>query len=537
MNKQHTNGEGRPIKPDYVDDEATDTSSSIERPKRRFTGPLLILLLAAIGVAGFGSSTGWFGLLEPDATSTTNSLGNITAAISAQLDEAAIKADAAQLPVLNVPSLDPLLPADGPAVLAEGKRVAKHLVSVTSGGVDALEMEARFEFEFGDPQQAKQLWTKVIESNPNYVYALRGLGDIATIDGELDKAVDFYRRAVLAEPRNISRQVKLATALTSAGELEEAVQQLNAILLVQPQSFSAQYQLGQVELLRKNFEAAKQAFEKALEIQPDHAESHYGLAQALIRLQDRESAKIHQQRHAELSAGQKEELKEGREGYDDLTALLIDVGALYTDMARVYLQSGYEKAAKLLLVRAGRMDGQNIEPRRALGWLALSQDRRYDAIRWMTEVAELRPADFSVAAEIARLYLELDRFDDAERVLLAYEKNNPESIEVLDYLSQIYANVGSDLENAIRYAQAAAAKSPKAGVFAWLARLNEQQGDYAAAVDALERAVQIDPSNAELLQLLALMRQKKAIQTASGEDPDSDSPVSDVAVPSKASGN
>ena len=85
---------------------------------------------------------------------------------------------------------------------------------------------------------------------------------------------------------------------------------------------------------------------KALSID-SNSKLHANLAIAFARNGDREKSNYHQQQHQELREKDQNELKEGREEYDDLAALLIDMGELYSDMARVYLSTGAKTAAQI----------------------------------------------------------------------------------------------------------------------------------------------------------------------------------------------
>ncbi len=509
------------IKPEYVTPEEGELGSDAEPPKRSFGGFFWLAALLLVAVAGFGSSTGWFGLAStgrPAGDPVADSKSPIADVINAQLDEARANVPGSDVPrITSLPSLTPLQAKDSDTILTEGREVAAHLVATTSRSTDALEMQARFEFEFGDPEVAKKLWTQILQRNPNYVYSLRGLGDIATLEGDLDTAVNFFRKAVLAEPQNTSRQITLAVALLAAGELEEARQVLEGVLAAQPTSLAAHLQLGHVQLQQKDFQGAKQAFQAVLELDPDHAEAHYGLATALLRLGQTEQAKVHQEEHVRLREENKQETRRGRKDYDDVQALQIDVGNLYTDMARVYLNAGNAQAAELLLVRASRMNAADIQPRQAMAWISVSKGLRFDAIRWLGEVASLEPNEFSYASEIASLYAEVEQLDESEATLLDFSKQNPEHAEALLALSQFYLEVRPDLEKSIEFAKRATAAAPSGAGFAWLATVYQENRQTPQAIQALQRAIELAPANAEYPQLLALIRQTEQKDTSDGE--------------------
>ncbi len=113
----------------------------------------------------------------------------------------------------------------------EGKRVAEHLVRSLANSIEAKEVQARFEYEFGETTKAEQLWQEIIAVNPNYVYALKGLGDVANLNGKLEESVGYYRRrGVLADPNDLTLQVLLGVSLLNASQFNEAKQTLESVL-------------------------------------------------------------------------------------------------------------------------------------------------------------------------------------------------------------------------------------------------------------------------------------------------------------------
>ena len=157
----------------------------------------------------------------------------------------------------NLPPLVPYLPSSSEQVIAEGQAVTDHLHYCAKGSLDADEMKARFEFEFGDPKVAKELWMQILEKNPNYVYALEGLARNATLEGELELATNFSRKALLAQPENPDRQLSLAKALILSNQADEAKEILQALVEAFPDFFQARQELGQLLLTLQDLKRRK----------------------------------------------------------------------------------------------------------------------------------------------------------------------------------------------------------------------------------------------------------------------------------------
>lgn len=467
--------------------------------------------LLAIAVWGFGSAAGWF---EPQPVaadpSLVDSLPATTASTAPGVSEPVTPPALPPTPAAeNLPPLGAIVPATSEALLSECKLIANHLAESLPGSLEAREMLARYEYQFGDLEIARKIWLEMLEVNPNYAYALRGLGDVCTVNGELKDAVRYFRRAVLVAPESLTRQVTLGVALVQAAQLQEAQQVFEGVLARDPKHAGAHAELGSVQLQLQNYEAARDHFLAAIENEQtlnDPAKVHFGLATAYQRLGDKMNAAAQRAEHKRLQAEVGEVRKSGRREYDDIAAIRIDVARLYVDMARVYLSAGGVQAAELLLLRASQMDLQDSDSRQALAFISVNQGKVYEAIRWLGEVAELQPDEFSYRQEMARLYVELNRVADAERELTNFAEEHPDSVPAMLSLAQFYVEVDSNPEKAAEYAVASTELQPSAANFAFLSSVYQTTGQTAEAVKALQEAVRLEPKNPTYAQALALLQ-------------------------------
>ncbi len=484
------------------------------------------LLLTVIAVLGFGSSAGWFVTDSRDLASKSSK--NLDAAANEPIPAGTLnqlKPDAARTsgasiasennltPASNPPPLAALVPDKSLEIIAECRRVAQHLRQIFPNSLEAQEMQARVEFQLGDVEQARAIWLKILDVEPNYVHALRGVGDVCTLNGELKEAVQYFRRAVLADPEDLTRQVTLGVALLQAAEVEQATEVLRTVVARNPQHVGAQAELGRALSQAGDFQSARTHFEAALKEESrlaDPSKVHLGLATVLQRLGDKEQAKHHQQEYQRLRKSVSEQRKGERRDYDDVKAIGLDAARLYVDMARVYLAGRQAESAELLLLRASRMNPTDVECRQALAFLAANQNRLPDAIRWLRELALLKPDDFPVTAEIARLYAQMGDAENAERYLKEYLEAQPKSAAALGALAEFYLVVVPDGPNAVEFSQACADVQPTAESFSRLAAAHQLNESPPEAIAALERAVELAPGNAVYMQRLALLRETQS---------------------------
>lgn len=462
--------------------------------------------LVAVGVVGFGLSSGWF--------DSSNTADNPVVAEPAAATDASVSPFQAELespqppPRANVviPPIGATIPQDGQSIIAEGHRVAQHLLATLPTSIEAKEMLARYEYEFGSTDKAKRSWSEILSVTPNYAYALQGLGDVASIDGNLKEAVQFYRRAVLADPVNLGRQVQLGTSLLQAGEFAESRQVLEAVLAQSPDRIDAHIELAHVLTQMQEYDLALEHFTTALEAAPDRPDMHFGLANVYRRLGNREKSREHQEEHQRLQQTVVETREQGRRDYDDIQALSIDVGNFYVDMARVYLAGGYRPAAERLLLRTSQLDKTNSECRKALAALATGDGKIFDSIRWLNELSQLQPNEFSYVGEISRLFISVQHLDAAEKVQLDFVANNPQHVISRQSLATFYVQAMPNADKAIEFGVQAKDLDPSAENYAMLASIYDSFDKKDLAIDALQTAVSLDPTNASYRQVLALMR-------------------------------
>lgn len=499
----------RSTRPAYeLDGESDPKPASESQPAQALFRLLGAAALACVFVIGFSYSTGW------SPTQLFNSVpdlaqeksGRLASLIESQLDEASQQSTQPEQTGFNTPPLTPYLAETSEELIAECIAVGEHLVTTYAENVDAKEMLARAEYEFGSADNAKKLWTEILDAQPNYVYALQGLGDIATLSGELSEAVTYYRRAVIAQPTDLSRQFTLANGLISAGELDEAIEVLDGMIKLNPGDGLAFLRRGQALAQKGDHQQANEAFLAASEALPENPDAQLGLAQTYVRLGNREKAKIHQELQKTLTAAEQENATSETQAYDDLEALRSDIAKLYTDMARVYFSAGQARNGRYILQRACRMNPLSIEPRQALSWISLQENQQFAAARWLSEVAALRPKELSYAAEMARIYTDANQLASAERTLLNFIEGNPDNAEGKALLSRFYTTAQSDPAKAIDLARQAAEESQAIQPYVWLASLLENAGETSAALEAYVKANELGEESPTITQKISLLK-------------------------------
>ncbi|MBI3666011.1 MAG: tetratricopeptide repeat protein [Acidobacteria bacterium] len=188
---------------------------------------------------------------------------------------------------------------------------------------------------------------------------------------------------------------------------------------------------------------------------------------------------------------------------DFLSSELVD---LYAEAGR--LQDAVAEAESVL-----QRDPKNVQMRRVLGriyrgYLAepgqgrLNEDLLRRAIAQYEKIIELDPKDVESHLHLANLYRVNRDSVKAEQMLKKALELDPSSDEALTTLASLYSEIG-DNAGAIEMLSRVSKKNPSSKVLAALGAAYSQSNQPEKAVEALEKAVQIDPSNIDARRLLA----------------------------------
>ncbi len=119
------------------------------------------------------------------------------------------------------------------------------------------------------------------------------LGILLAKQGNLDEAVDLFRRAVKTEPNSFQPHVNLGLALAVTNQFDESQEEFRRALEIDPKGVNAH--CGLALLLRREGrpDEARAEYERALELDPRNAAAHVDLASLLVQQGDIPGAQSH----------------------------------------------------------------------------------------------------------------------------------------------------------------------------------------------------------------------------------------------------
>ncbi len=152
----------------------------------------------------------------------------------------------------------------------------------------------------GNLQQAEVLCGQVLERDPENANALNLLGVLAHQAGRNDRAIDWLRRAVAANPRDGTIHYNLGVAYQMLGRNAEAVASYRQALQLLPDHADCHHNLGLLLRDDKQGDEAVTCFRRAAQLQPQSAVFHSDLANLLVPQGRPEEALPHYQQAVRL---------------------------------------------------------------------------------------------------------------------------------------------------------------------------------------------------------------------------------------------
>ncbi len=183
--------------------------------------------------------------------------------------------------VLNVPKVSRQA-VDNSQIKTSNDSTPKAVIKVHSE--DSILLDAYLRYEEGDFLSAQQGFEAVLAMNPKNVFAHIGLGNILASKQQYVTAMDYYQRALAAEPSSLNAFEAIANI---SGHVVLSSDWKNALTeMAQDHSESAtlQYALGNLYAEEHDWLAAQSAYFQAVALEPDNADYLVNLAVSLDQL-------------------------------------------------------------------------------------------------------------------------------------------------------------------------------------------------------------------------------------------------------------
>ncbi len=400
---------------------------------------------------------------------------------------------------------------------------ASRLVQIYPEDQNAAYLLGLIHQEQGKPDEALVHWERCRRLNPSRADLYDSFGQAYVMQGNLDRAIEMFRKALELQPDRFSVRVRLANTLMRQGKMLEVIASLedhlpwglanspttdpsrpvssdattDAHASVNTVETERAYLLvGQAYQQQKDYELAKSAFTKALEILPDSSEAHYGLARVCAARKELDQAREHQEQFRQLQQQQQAKGRDLRRDYNPLQVTRRSVAHTHSDLGRVYRQQGNSKEAERLWLRAATVEPQDVTSRLQLAELYQSSRKYAEAARIYEELIDLEPTAGVHYFHLGNMSLLLKQFGVAEASYRKTIELEPERADGYRALAQFYLLMQRQFPEAKTLARKALDLSPTAPVYALLGDLCELTDDSSGAEAAMQQAMRLDPTNA-----------------------------------------
>ncbi len=256
-------------------------------------------------------------------------------------------------------------------------------------------------------------------------------------DGKLSQAINSYKQAVLADPRNPATFIDLARTQIFAGLYQDAVTNAeNALLLNPNNSMAYAIKASALDFLGK-YDDATLAVNKAIELDPNNASA-----------------------------------------YAYYTEILLDQGD-YEDI----------QAAIDLSQKAKTLDPNSLETHRARGYVLFNTGNYADAISEYLAAISINDKLWDLHYSLGAVYKMQGEYDKAIQEMLTGVALNPTNPDILTEISRTYATEGQ-YGKAIQFSEQALSLDPtSARLHGNLGVMLYQNDDYGRAADELTLVV------------------------------------------------
>jgi tetratricopeptide (TPR) repeat protein len=214
-----------------------------------------------------------------------------------------------------------------------------------------------------------RLWTDTLTKNPDSWLGRNNLGDALLQKGQVDEALEQFKKALEIYPNYLEARYNLGNALLQKGQLGEAIAQYDKALEINPDSAETRHNLGNALLQEGRLDEAIAQYDKALEINPKYAEIRYNLGNALL---------------------QKGQLDEAIAQYNKAVEISPDSAGARNNLGNALLQKGRLDEAIAQYDKALEINPDSAETRNNLGNAVLQKGQLDEAVAQFQKAVEMR---------------------------------------------------------------------------------------------------------------------------------------------------
>jgi tetratricopeptide (TPR) repeat protein len=324
--------------------------------------------------------------------------------------------------------------------------------------------------------------------------------------GELDEALAAFERALEKDPDSAYIQRRLAMSLIRAGRPAESLEHAERALELDPDDLQTRVFVGQLHRMQRNVAAAELALldesgvpinEEAgvllyqVYMESDRGDQAIELAKWLINVVDDPINGYAGLAKAYEMTGQADKA--------DATlreALKIDPENLqiYSQLARSARARGNADAERAIYAEILELRPHHHATLLALADVQLAENDSEGALRTLLEIEANYPDDMRSVVRLGFLYYEAEQFPESANRFETFLASEPGDDEVRFFLGIVRRRMGEDAAAIEVFSAIPEESEHSAEAHTQLAVLYERRGDFARALEEVERAVASKPT-------------------------------------------
>lgn len=402
---------------------------------------------------------------------------------SYQLESAALKSEAlavAKQFIQKYPD-DPLsyaLLGSAYYNIGQADNAAVHLkrsLELSPNQADIYEIQARIAYEKGDPEESIRLYHETLRRGPADPDILNRLGKAQLDLGQTAQAQSTFRQAV---------------------QLPDAPSQ-------------SHFLLGQSLLQAGDYSSARLSFLQATQQTPDHTQAFFGLFTASMRLGQTNEGRQYQKEFIRLESIDRQSLTDRSSQKDTLTGLPFvreTVARTLAGAAQLYRSHAQLDEATRLLLKAALLDGSTPSYRAALESIYLQRQQTNEGLSTFLSLLQSNPANYLNHLFLGRFQVKAVQLAAAEISFKKVQQLAPNLPEGYRALGELYLKSPTQFPNSIAQFQNLVALHPTGPHFYLLALACAKNSDKQNALDAINAALQKNPTEARYQKLKSLIQ-------------------------------
>lgn len=337
----------------------------------------------------------------------------------------------------------------------------------------------------------KDYFIQKVAANPNDSMATSILAEVAYIQGDNDNAMRLLKKSLEMDPAQPTIRLMLGKLYLKKGETDKALSIFNSLISANPYNDSARLAKADCLLAKGDLMLAKEEYKQIVKNNPDNVNAKIGLYETIKKIGDEvndisdfypeyKDVPVNSDAFYKLASDLKSggKFEDAKYYYDQAISLNTNNAGAYIDLADIYTKEGNLAKGKELLNVAQTVFPSDTDVRK----------------KYNTLVASTSSDPLNEALELIKNGL----YSDARAV---YETINPKTAEIYTGIASCYQYEGK-YDDALEFLNKALQVEPSnSDVYYYFAFLYVNKEDLISAKTYLDKSLAINPNNQKSIKL------------------------------------